>query len=200
VYEPYTHAYFPVEHFDEVVERDGWVIGRLGDGYVALWSWRPTEWREYDPATEPTNGLTEPFDLLAPGGAENVWVVEVGAAGDWPDAADPFAAFVDAVTGADIEAEQVQCPDSLGPCELEGFTVRYDSPTEGLVEVAAGNTIGQAPPSLTVAGDDIGLDGYPRHATPWSQAEMAGRVYDITADGWTLHLDFDAVERTTAAG
>src|SRR5690606_5085719 len=33
-YEPYTHAYFPTEHFDEVVERDGWVIGRRGDGYV----------------------------------------------------------------------------------------------------------------------------------------------------------------------
>ena len=44
-YLPYTHAYFPTERFDEVRQVGGWTLGRRGDGYVALWSWRPTQWR-----------------------------------------------------------------------------------------------------------------------------------------------------------
>ena len=47
-YLAYTHAYFPQEHFDEVVATGGWTFGRKGDGYVALWSWRPVHWRTYD--------------------------------------------------------------------------------------------------------------------------------------------------------
>jgi len=94
-----THAWFPTEHFDEVVERDGWVIGRKGDGYVALRSWRPTRWREYGPE-EFTRGLTERFDLVAEGGPDNVWITEVGRAADHAGAEDPFAAFVETVTSA----------------------------------------------------------------------------------------------------
>ena len=38
----YTHAYFPTERFDEVRQVGNWTLGRRGNGYVALWSWRPT--------------------------------------------------------------------------------------------------------------------------------------------------------------
>ncbi len=79
-YLPYTHAYFPTERFDEVRTVGQWTLGRKGDGYVALWSWRPTQWRTHDPAVTFTNGLTQPFDLVAPGGADNVWIGEVGSA------------------------------------------------------------------------------------------------------------------------
>ena len=92
-YLPYTHAYFPTERFDEVRQVGGWTFGRKGDGFVALWSWRPTEWRTHDPAATFTNGLTQPFDLVALGGAHNVWVSEVGDAGRWGS----FDAFVAAV-------------------------------------------------------------------------------------------------------
>jgi hypothetical protein len=37
----FTHAYFPNWAFDEVVEQDGWVFGRVGEGYVALYSHQP---------------------------------------------------------------------------------------------------------------------------------------------------------------
>ncbi len=37
-----------------MVQRGHWTIGRKGDGYVALWSWRATRWREHDPAKVPT--------------------------------------------------------------------------------------------------------------------------------------------------
>ena len=46
-YLDYTHAYFPQERFDEVVQQNGWTFGRKGNGYVALWSWRPMQWRTY---------------------------------------------------------------------------------------------------------------------------------------------------------
>ncbi len=47
-YLPYTHAYFPQERFNEVVQSGGWTFGRKGSGYVALFSWRPAHWRTYD--------------------------------------------------------------------------------------------------------------------------------------------------------
>jgi hypothetical protein len=34
-YEPYTHAYFPTEHFDETVRAGPWTFARRRDGYVA---------------------------------------------------------------------------------------------------------------------------------------------------------------------
>ena len=50
-YLPYTHAFFPQERFDEVVQRDGttgsWTVARRGTGFIALWSARPTEWRSH---------------------------------------------------------------------------------------------------------------------------------------------------------
>lgn len=206
-YEQFTHAYFPTEHFDEVVEvpgtdgTGGWVIGRKGDGYVALWSLRPTEWREYDAGND-TNGMTERFDLLAPGGPDNVWVTEVGRAADWPDADDPFQAFVDAISSAEIEVTPpIHCPPpppGESSCEppVGTIDVRYGSPTLGFVELHAVNTTVEGDEAaLTVEGQDVGLTGYPRHATPWSQADMNTKTYEITAGDWSLSLDFEAATR-----
>ena len=50
------------------MEEDGWTFGRSGDGYVALWSWRDTQWRPHDPDVVPTGGLSQHHALLAPGG------------------------------------------------------------------------------------------------------------------------------------
>jgi hypothetical protein len=188
-YLDFTHAYFPTEHFDEVVQTGGWTIGRKGDGYVALWSWRPTQWRAYDPATEPTRGLTEPFDLLAPGGPDNVWVTEVGRAADWPGAPDPFAAFVDAVSTAPITAIPLTGPGgSHGP--KDGFDVRYTSPTRG--ELTFGTT---AP--LTAGGTPIELHPPQRWSSPWTTVGWDEWVYRVAAGGATLELDFTDVAETT---
>ena len=123
-YLPFTHAYFPTERFDEVRQVGNWTLGRRGDGYVALWSWRPTQWRTHDPAVTFTNGLTQPFDLVAPGGADNAWVVQVGDAGEWQS----FSAFADAVTSAPLSvAARPPGADGLPG----GFDVTYQSPTAG---------------------------------------------------------------------
>jgi hypothetical protein len=72
-YMDHTHAYFPTERFDEVVERERWTIGRRRDGYVALWSWRPPSGASTIPDEVFTNGLQERFELVAWGGPDNVW-------------------------------------------------------------------------------------------------------------------------------
>ena len=66
----HTHAFFPKAGFDEVVEAAGWVTGRKGDGYLALYSHQPAVWAE-----------DNEYELLAEG-AENVWLVEMGSAAE----------------------------------------------------------------------------------------------------------------------
>ncbi len=97
-YRPYTHAFFPQDHFDEVIQEGNWTFGRTGDGYVALYSWREPTWREYDPTVYATRDMVKPFDLVADGGPDNVWIVEVGDSGQ-----APFGEWVDERTAAAVE-------------------------------------------------------------------------------------------------
>lgn len=160
-----THAYFPTEHFDEVIQNGGWTFGRKGDGYVGLWSQRPTSWRS--PAEgEFTNGLTEDFDLVAEGGADNVWIVEVGD----EERDGPFQDFVSALLDAEIEAA--------------GTTVRYASPSQG--EMVFGS---DGP--LTVDGEEVELHGDLRYDNPW--ANVPFRADRITIDDGETSVDLDLV-------
>jgi hypothetical protein len=169
-YLDYTHAYFPQERFDEVVRDGNWTFGRKGDGYVALWSMRPVEWRTYDATDEVfTHGLTEPFDLVARGGPDNVWIVEVGDAKKWKT----FAAFRDAIGAADITS---------------GTDIVYDSPTEGTMR------FGWDGP-LEVNGETVELHGSQRYDNPWVRAPFESRRYTIEDDAGALVLDFDQVTR-----
>jgi hypothetical protein len=151
-YLPYTHAYFPTERFDEVRQQGGWTFGRKGDGYVALWSWRPTEWRTHDPAATFTNGLTQPFDLVARGGADNVWIAEVGTAARWGS----FDAFAAAVAAAPVTVTDLGSAGGVS----KGFDVSYGSPTEGPM------TFSWTGP-LTVAGREVPLHTTDRYANPY---------------------------------
>ena len=189
-YEPYTHAFFPTEKFDQVVERDGWVIGRKGDGYVALWSHRPTTWKQYT-SDEFTRGLTERFDLIADGGPDNVWITEVGSASDHPGSQDPFQEFVDGVTTSDPTVTPGKTPDA-------GATVTYDSPSQGRI------TFGWTPhdqvalPPLTVRGKTVDL--HPKDArwdSPYATSAWDSGKYHASLDGATLDLDFKTTTRQT---
>lgn len=122
-YRPFTHAFFPTQHFDEVRRVGAWTVARKGDGYVALWSHRPTRWAAVAPNPA---GLTEPYDLLAEGGAHNVWITEVGTAERWRS----FDAFVKAVTQAKVEVVDFGVGADRVP---RGYAVRYESPGEGVV-------------------------------------------------------------------
>ncbi|MDZ4827602.1 MAG: hypothetical protein SGJ13_14230 [Actinomycetota bacterium] len=171
-YLPYTHAYFPREHFDEVVTEGNWTFGRRDEGYVALFSARPTRWREHDPARVFTRGLTEPFDLVAEGGPENVWVVEVGNAAEY----ETFAAFRTAIGAAQVTVD----PD-FG-------AVEYHSPSQGILSFAATGPL-----------EVDGVAATPtehRMANPFVTVPFEGRRYEITAGSATLVLDFEAWSRS----
>ena len=180
-YLPYTHAYFPTERFDEVRQVDGWTFGRDGDGYVALWSWRPTEWRTHDPSETFTNGLTEPFDLVARGGADNVWISEVGDAGEWGS----FDAFVDAVTAAPVEVEDLG-EDDQGVSE--GFEVTYGSPTEGTMAFSWTGP-------LTVDGTEVPLHRDMRIDNPFSTVPEGADEIRVEAGDASVEIDLSEGRR-----
>lgn len=192
-YEDYTHAWFPTEHFDQVVQRDGWTIGRKGDGYIALWSARPTEWRSYREG-EFTRDLTEDFDLMAPGGPNNVWITEVAQASDY----DSFDDFVSTITATKPDASgPFSCDD--GSCDGDPITVTYDSPSQGTLTYGWDKSkpvADQVP--FTQDGKDVDLhpDGL-RWDAPYASAEFDDGVYTAELDGATLALDFPKATRTT---
>jgi hypothetical protein len=104
----FTHAWLPRERFDEVVERGGWILARLGDGYLALRSRQPWSWQEGP-------GEDRGREIVA-AGRRNVWICEMGRRADSGD----FPAFVEAVTSA--------------PVSFGSRSVRYESPSQGRLE------------------------------------------------------------------
>jgi hypothetical protein len=105
----FTHAYFPKWAFDEVVEvpvkgGGGWVFGRVGEGYIALYSHQPYEWI--------TEGPDADQEITAPG-YKNVWICQLGRG-----AVDgSFEEFIQAVTA--------------GQLVVKGLDLRFDSPGNG---------------------------------------------------------------------
>jgi hypothetical protein len=195
-YEDYTHAWFPTEHFDEVVQQDGWTFGRKGDGYVALWSARPTEWRQYTDG-EFTRGLTEDFDLMAPGGPDNAWITEVADASDY----DSFEDFVATITATDPVVTGISCPPGVACTtpDAGGITVSYDSPAQGTIAYSwdASKPVPEQAP-LTVDGEEVDLhpEGL-RWDAPYATAAFDDGVYSAELDGATLELDFTKGTRVT---
>ncbi len=173
-YRNYTHAYVPQDRFDEVVQTGNWTFVRKGDGCIALWSWRAPTWRVYDPATRATNGMVEPFDLVAHGGPDNVWIVEVGeaTAGTFEDWRASVLANEPAV---------VRSPD--------GFTVQWASPSAG--PVGFGST---AP--FTVRGRQVPLADFPRHESRYGRVDRLATTYRLGDRSAGLGLDFDKWRRT----
>jgi len=170
-YLDYTHAYFPQEHFDEVVGDGNWTFARRGDGFVALFSARPVRWREHDPARVFTHGLTQPFDLVAEGGANNVWIVEVGDAATY----ETFDAFRSAIAGARVSVD------------ADFRTAEYESPSQGVMRFGLEG-------ALTVDGSEVAF-GDERMRNPFVTVPFEGRRYEVEIDGARLVLDFGAWER-----
>ena len=180
-YQPFTHAFFPQDRFDEVARDGHWIFGRRGDGFVALYSFRNAEFLSYDPAVYATDGHTLPFDLVASGGADNVWIVEVGSAAEWGS----FATFRAAVGSALVDVRS-RGPSTLGVSP--GYDVTYDSPSAG--ELSFGWT---AP--LTVNGNVEPQKSFARFDDPWAQVPFTSQQVRIEAARYTVELDFAAKRR-----
>lgn len=179
-YQPFTHAFVPQDRFDEVRQVGNWTIVAKNGGYIALWSWRTPTFRPNDAGVS-TGDYTEPYDLVAEGGPDNVWIVEVGnddAAEGADGGSGDFESFVAAITADEPVVEQT----------ADGFEVAWTSPSSGEIEFSSTG-------SFVVAGEEQPLDGHPRHDSPWGNVEHESLVYELANDahGWTV--DFDAATR-----
>ncbi len=65
----YTVAVLRRDAFDEVIEQNGWVLARKGDGYVALRSQQPTSWT--------ADRVLQGEGLIAEG-RRNIWICQLG--------------------------------------------------------------------------------------------------------------------------
>lgn len=165
-YRPFTHAYVPQDHFDRVVQDGNWTVGERNGAYIALWSWRTPTWRVYDPAVIATRGMVKPFDLVAEGGPDNVWIVEVGTKAD-----GDLDAFVAKLTA---NAPRVERGD-------DGFSVSWASPSSGDIEFSNSGP-------FTVDGKDQKLGDFPRHESPWGSVDHLSKTYALEAGDakWTV--------------
>jgi hypothetical protein len=177
----YTHAWLPKDKFDEVVERNGWVFARKGDGYLALRSQNPYFWREDLPrshgehrderkfSASSTSLWLKPEDVsreILVDGAQNIWVCQMGRRAE--DAG--FAEFVEKVSAAEIA--------------FSGLSVQYQSPGNGLVR------FGWEGP-LSLGGVEIQLHDYPRYDNPYVKAEFDPTEIKVSAGGHELNLDWN---------
>lgn len=104
----FTHAWLPRDKFDDVVERDGWLFARKGDGYLALRSRNPYRWQTED-------GEDQNREIIAEG-KTNIWLCELGSR----DESGSFSQFINALCAA--------------PLAFRGLRVDYTSPSQGRVE------------------------------------------------------------------
>ena len=176
-----THAYVPVAHMDAVTQSAGWTLARKADAYVALYSARPVQWRSATPELYRNGSL--PFDLVASGGADNAWIVELGDAAQWGS----FEQFAAAITAARVEASSQSDPQN--PAQYPIWQVQYDSPSLGRMEFGWYS-------ELTVAGSAADLGPYPRHDNPFVRSEFDRGDYALTYGDHYLTLDFGDLSRS----
>jgi len=179
-YLEYTHAFMPTERFDEVHRSNHWTFARRRDAYVALYSWREPHWRHHDPAVTFTNGLTQPFDLVAPGGAHNAWIVEVGEATGWGGFEEFCAAMTAATVTVDVISEEG---------ERSGIAATFDSPSQGILWLSTSG-------DFCVDGATVDLAHYPRFDNPFAHVERGATMVVISDEIGTLTLDLDRGTRT----
>ncbi|MFO7976281.1 MAG: hypothetical protein R6V12_16795, partial [Candidatus Hydrogenedentota bacterium] len=104
----FTHAWLPRDQFDEVVEQDGWIFARKGEGYLAFRSQHPYSWQ-----TEP--GEDQNRELIV-SGRQNIYLCELGSRRQH----GTFAEFMAAIE----QAEVVFDPSG----------VTYSSPSQGRLQ------------------------------------------------------------------
>jgi hypothetical protein len=168
-YQPFTHAYVPQDHFDGVVQDGHWTVATKGGAHIGLWSWRAPAFRTYDPAVHATRDMVLPFDLVAEGGPDNVWIVEVGTDDD-----GDLDAFVASLTANEPEVVR----------DDAGFAVSWTSPSAGTVAFSSTGP-------FVVDGDEQPLGDFARHDGPWGTVEHLATRYSLDSGSSTWTVDAD---------
>jgi hypothetical protein len=169
----YTHAWIPKDKFDEVVEKNGWIFVRKDKGYLAIHSQQPYIWNEEGLEVEGHNIPKNPEDFnreVIALGKQNIWLCQMGR-----EAEDgSFEQFVEVVSSAGLT--------------FSGQNVEYQAPGIGLVR------FGWEGP-LTVDGENVNVEDYPRYDNPYVQAEFDPNEIHVKANGKELYLNWETSER-----
>ncbi|OGO33751.1 MAG: hypothetical protein A2W35_12355 [Chloroflexi bacterium RBG_16_57_11] len=104
----YTHAWIPRDQFEEVIELEGWIFARLGEGFLGLLSQHPYRWHDLP-------GEDRGREVLAEG-KDNIWICELGRR----QVDGEFSQFIDRILQAEVQ--------------LSRLFVRYQSPSQGFLE------------------------------------------------------------------
>jgi hypothetical protein len=152
-----THAWLPRDRFEEVVEQGGWHFARRGDGYLALRSKQPAVWNE-----APDAGEERGRELVARG-REHVWICELGRR---------------ATSGI---FEKFRARVSAAPLRFEGLSVRYESPSQGVLEW---DWTGP----LRCNGTAVRLHEFGRYDSPWVTAPYPSDAIDVRCGPHALQL------------
>lgn len=152
----FTHAWLPRDRFDEVVEREGWIFARRGDGYLALRSRQPLRWQQQ-------KGEDEGRELLA-AGAGNIWICELGRRAD-------DGSF------ADFTARIVAAPITWG----EGRVI-YDSPSQGRLEWGRTGSLRRNGEAIPLRGFPRYDNRFVRAAFPSERIHVEGNTGSLTLD------------------
>ena len=169
----FTHAWFPKDKFDEVVEKNGWIFARKGDGYLALrsqnlyvWGTRRTETGDPKGFQTPSGSDTE----IIVDAAQNVWLCQMGRKADDGE----FAAFVEKLSAAEIT--------------FSGMNVTFQSPGNGALRFGWEG-------GFKVNGVEIQLRDYPRYDNPFVHAEFNHAEINISTKGHELSLNWETTNR-----
>ncbi len=156
----FTHAWLPRDQFDEVVERDGWVFARRGDGYLALRSQHPYRWQ--------TEGREDKNREMIADGKQNVWICELGRRATDGE----FADFVERICRA--------------PISFGRLSVSYDSPSQGRLEFGWNGPLRQNGNAIQL-GDYPRYDNpYGQADFPPDEITFRHGEHWLKLDRWTL--------------
>jgi hypothetical protein len=169
----YTHAWLPKDKFDEVVERNGWIFARKGEGYLALLSQNPYFWNGENAKSDKIEFRKNPEDFgreVIVIGNKNIWICQMGRKADDGE----FGEFVEKFSSVNVS--------------FNGLYAHYQSPNIGEIHFGWNH-------ALRVNGVEISLDNYPRYDNPYVQAEYDPSEINVTGYGHQLHLFWRTGER-----
>jgi hypothetical protein len=172
----FTHAWFPKDKFDEVLEKNSWIFARKNDGYLALRSHNPYVWGTYRTETGDSTGFQKPVgsnsEIIAEG-AQNIWICQVGRKAD----DGSFAEFTEKISASDVT--------------FSGMNVEYQSPSIGEIRFGWNQ-------SLNVDNVEVPLNYYRRYDNPYSQTEFNSDEIRIAAGQHEIILNWKTGERKTS--
>ncbi|MCL2181031.1 MAG: hypothetical protein FWB83_07875 [Treponema sp.] len=170
----FTHIYFPRHEFDQVTEKDGWIFGKRGGAYIAVYSSIPGKWENPDPKFykavyggnwEKEYHSAKPYEYMVPKHAV-VYICEMG----------------DEKT--DGSFENFKSRFNAAAFSGDTFSFSYRSPSLGKM------SFGWKEP-LKINDEEIAIRDYMRYDNPFCRAAFGEKRYLIKAGGEEISLDFD---------